>query len=203
MKQAYEIEILEQSEDTIRFKIQHNNQCLSFQQVFKRWSEDENFIKFYVKELIEINHQAFYWEHPALTKAYLTKDYECIIQKSRPLETLSANERAFSDYIFKDTSVEDFMNIGKDARLVIPTKQSTKDIYNHLGKFIRHAEETQILNVFKRLGKIIEKEIENRAPIWLNTAGLGVIWLHIRMDTRPKYYKTDKYKEPMFLDLVN
>lgn len=31
-------------------------------------------------------------------------------------------------------------------------------------------------------------------PIWLSTSGLGVYWLHVRLDTRPKYYNHDEYK---------
>lgn len=33
----------------------------------------------------------------------------------------------------------------------------------------------------------------NDAPIWLNTAGAGVPWLHIRLDSRPKYYRYQPY----------
>ena len=94
----------------------------------------------------------------------------------------------------------DFMNLGKDARLVVPTKKTDKEIYNHMGKFIRLAEQEQIIEVFKRVGKSVLEEIESEKLIWLNTAGLGVIWLHIRMDTRPKHYKTSRYKEPSFLN---
>lgn len=71
-----------------------------------------------------------------------------------------------------------------------------------MGKFIRFAEKEQIIEVFKRVGKSILEEIESQKLIWLNTAGLGVIWLHIRMDTRPKYYKTKRYKEPDFLSNI-
>ena len=68
-----------------------------------------------------------------------------------------------------------------------------------MGKFLRFAEKGQIVEVFKRVGKVIVEEIEKEKIVWLNTAGLGVIWLHVRMDTRPKYYKTKKYKDPDFL----
>ena len=34
-------------------------------------------------------------------------------------------------------------------------------------------------------------------PIWLNTAGGGVAWLHIRLDHRPKYYRYLPYKKPL------
>jgi hypothetical protein len=32
-------------------------------------------------------------------------------------------------------------------------------------------------------------------PTWLSTAGLGVIWLHLRLDSRPKYYSYRPYAE--------
>ena len=30
-------------------------------------------------------------------------------------------------------------------------------------------------------------------PVWLSTAGLGVGWLHVRLDDRPKYYRHAPY----------
>ena len=42
------------------------------------------------------------------------------------------------------------------------------------------------------------KELVDQHSVWLNTAGNGVIWLHIRLDSRPKYYKTDTYRKPKF-----
>ena len=29
---------------------------------------------------------------------------------------------------------------------------------------------------------------------WLSTAGMGVYWLHVRVDSRPKYYRYQGYK---------
>ncbi len=31
-------------------------------------------------------------------------------------------------------------------------------------------------------------------PLWLSTAGGGVAWLHVRLDSRPKYYGYSPYK---------
>ena len=31
-------------------------------------------------------------------------------------------------------------------------------------------------------------------PVWLSTAGGGVAWLHIRLDSRPKYYSFEPYR---------
>ena len=199
MKQEFNIEIKEQNENTVRFRLKKGEQNLTFKEVFELWSSNSGFIAFYKTELIKLNFEAFYWEHPAINKEFLEKKYECILQRSRPLEHLPINENAFRDYIRRSEQVADFMNLGKNARLVVPTKKTDRDIYNHMSKFLRFAEKEQITELFKKVGKSILEEIESQKLIWLNTAGLGVIWLHIRMDTRPKYYKTNKYKEPDFL----
>lgn len=195
----YTVEIIAKNEDKIRFKIKNEEHFLTFNEVFNLWESNPNFIQFYVSELRNMGLDAFYWEHPALKTIFLENNYECIIQRSIPLETKEINENAFSDYIYKNEQVVDFMNLGKNARLVIPTKQSEKSIYNHLGKFINYATEEQIIAVFQRVGQKIKEEIEKKETIWLNTAGLGIIWLHIRLDTKPKYYKTKQYKDEVFL----
>lgn len=200
MTSTYEIEIVGASNHSTRFRIKNKAKYLSFKEVFRLWETDEDFVKYYVWVLNAFEYKALYWEHPALTSAYLDKRYECIVKRSRPLEKLPINETAFANWIKREEPVADFMNLGKNARLVIPTQESTEEIYNHLGKFLRLADENQILAFFQRIGSLIEAEIQAHAPIWLNTAGLGVLWLHVRMDTRPKYYKTEPYKKPDFLE---
>jgi len=199
VNKEFTIEIKGQNENTVRFRLKKGDQNLSFEEVFKLWKSNSAFVNFYTDELIKLDYKAFYWEHPAIKKEFLEKRYECILQRSKPLEHLPSNESAFKEHIHSVDQVVDFMNLGKNARLVVPTKRTDKEIYNHLGKFMRLAENEQVIEVFKRIGTTMFEEIEKEKLIWLNTAGLGVIWLHIRMDTRPKYYKTKKYKEPDFL----
>lgn len=203
MTPEFNIEIKEQSENTVTFRLRRGEQYLSFKDVFEMWGNNPKFVEFYKDELIKLDHQAFYWEHPAIKKEFLEKKYECILQRSGPLEHLPCNENHFKDYLHTKEQVADFMNSGKDARLVIPTKKTDKEIYNHIGKFIRLADNEQIIEIFKRVGVKIFEEIDKQKLIWLNTAGLGVIWLHIRLDTRPKYYRTIKYKDPEFLSSIN
>ena len=123
-------------------------------------------------------------------------------KKSRPLENLRANETAFSQHIYETGDVSDFLNLGNDARLIVPHKKSEEAIYNHLALFLKQAEESQIISLFQRIGHVAEAEIDQRQFVWLNTAGLGVIWLHIRLDSRPKYYKTVAYRQSDYLKSV-
>ena len=194
----YSIKIIGQNDTAIRLKVLKNDRLISFQEVFKLWENDSEFIDFYVQSLKDFTFKAFFWEHPGLTKQTLDKPYECVLQKSSRLDSQTLNEEAFADYLDTENAAEDFLNLGKNARLVIPTKQSKAEIYKHFGSFIFNAEALQIQAFFNKVGAVVQQEIENKPMIWLNTSGMGVIWLHVRMDTKPKYYKTKNYKRVDF-----
>ena len=61
-----------------------------------------------------------------------------------------------------------------------------------------HLSERQLA----RLAALLElspREIEKRLAasrdrFWISTAGLGVPWVHVRLDRRPKYYQYDRYR---------
>lgn len=199
MTANYSFYIVVEGEHAIRFRLKKDDHFLSFAEVFDLWEKEEDFVDFYTESLIQTEYEAFYWEHPALQEEYLEKRYECILQRSRPLERARVNEEAFQEHIHTSQPCADFLNLGKNARLVVPTKQADTTGYRHLGEFIRTAQASQIKAVFQRVGKAMKQELSAEKMIWLNTAGLGVIWLHIRLDTRPKYYKTKHYKQGDFL----
>jgi len=50
-----------------------------------------------------------------------------------------------------------------------------------------------------RSGQAIGEAIAQWAgprPPWVSTAGMGVPWLHARLDTRPKYFRHAPYRAP-------
>ena len=193
------LKIVGQNENGARIKIQKGKEFLSFREVFEFWQFQPNFIDFYVKSLISLDVKAFHWEHPAVKIDFLDKTYECMILKTNGFEKRSINETAFADYIHANSYSEVFYNLGKNAKLVVPTQKIYSEVYKHIGSFIRLAPKIQIHEQFQKLGKSVLDEVLEGKLIWLNTAGLGVIWLHMRLDTRPKYYKTMRYKNPDLL----
>jgi len=40
----------------------------------------------------------------------------------------------------------------------------------------------------------MQRRLTQPVPTWLSTAGGGVAWLHVRLDTRPKYYRYNPYR---------
>ena len=93
-------------------------------------------------------------------------------------------------------SAVSFYNLGRDAVLIAPTAATTTIGdgaaavgYPHLAAFARHAERSQQHAFWSLVGKQALKMLEGRKePLWLSTSGIGVFWLHVRLDSRPKYY---------------
>lgn len=88
-----------------------------------------------------------------------------------------------------------FPNLSGDARLVVPKKAepSLNDAtYSHLAAFVRGAPKKQVLDFWQTGAQEYDKFLTDRQSkqtVWLNTAGGGVSWLHLRLDSVPKYYK--------------
>ena len=82
--------------------------------------------------------------------------------------------------------------------LVAPSAQegsSTGD-HAHLASFLRSVSEEDIRSFSRAVGQAMLKRVADvgDAPIFLSTSGLGVSWLHMRLDSRPKYYTFEPYK---------
>lgn len=191
--------IIAKTETTIRFRITQNNQLLSFQEVFELWRDVADFRTFYIYLLSNNTFPGLYWEHPGLRTALLHHPYEFVVLISTSLDKRSLNESAFADFFQTEKIVTSFDNLGKNARLVVPTPNGELNSYKHLAKFLRADKSAQQHALFQQIGELMMQRIHPEKTIWLNTAGNGVIWLHIRLDSRPKYYKTQAYRQADFL----
>merc|ERR1712187_583010 len=89
-----------------------------------------------------------------------------------------------------------FLNLGGDARLVSPLELGDREQYGHIAAFVRNAAAKEQQGFWAQVGSAMERVLEERMsrPTWLSTEGSGVPWLHVRLDTRPKYYHTAEYK---------
>ena len=77
-----------------------------------------------------------------------------------------------------------------------PTKKlGYPEAYTHLAVFCRNAPATQVDGLWKLLASEFLVRLEStEAAVWLSTSGLGVSWLHFRLDNSPKYYQYSPYK---------
>ena len=181
-----------QADKIIRYQILENKEVLSFKQVIQYWMENSSFRKFYNDLLLDAKFENFFWEHPPLQANTLEQLYEFVLVKSTSLAHVIPLSRAFKDYYQKDKKVVVFPNLGKNALMVVPVPKDDYD-YAHLGRFIRNAPEIQLDEFWKKVGAAFHDEL-GEEPKWLSTHGLGVYWLHIRIDQIPKYYHYQRYK---------
>lgn len=184
-----------QSNNTQKYILEdQDGKILSFGTVLDLWQFSEDFRTYFISLLKEAPYKAFFWETPAIRKRDLKKPFEFVLVNSLRLPTVQAERRAFSKHF--EAASEDiisFMNLGKDARLIVPCPLDDDLDYPHLAAFIRNAPDYQIHDFWKAVGFHMSEHISERYT-WLSTAGLGVYWLHIRLDSRPKYYRFGEYK---------
>merc|ERR1711963_996649 len=148
------------------------------------------------------NFEAYYFECPPLSKSTIqNENFEFIIAKSTSLNEEFPDRFTFSDYFdaqCSDSKVADFKSLGRDAHLITPCPPSTENEdkdYSHLANFVRKASKEQILAFWKRTGDNMVQEVNSDdAKRWMSTSGDGIAWLHLRIDTRPKYYTYSPYK---------
>jgi hypothetical protein len=105
--------------------------------------------------------------------------------------------RAFAEKLRaakKDECVLAFPNLGRDAVLVVPCPSGPPASYVHLAAFVRQAPAPQVHELWRAVGAAMGARLSEK-PVWLNTAGMGVSWLHVRLDSQPKYYGFEPYRK--------
>jgi hypothetical protein len=190
-----EIEIVDLRK-TQRVKIFLEDKQLTYKEIIQGWKDNAMFRDFYISLLIESPFQSFFWESTAVTRASVHQPYEFVLVDSPQLWMVKPNSSPFANYLEAtkdDASVVVFENLGKDAVLVVPRKHTNQTAYTHFAAFIRNAPNAQHHELFQRIGEALEERLSDQ-PLWVSTSGLGVYWLHIRLDFRPKYYSYLPYK---------
>ena len=184
---------VEYTQNSQTFRLQENGGLLSHRRFLTLLSENESFAYWYNQQLADCPFNAFFWENRPMTKHNLNETYECTIVKSGELSRVPPDSTAFDSYFKPDSETVTFPNLGGDAQLVVPCPAAEKSVYTQIGIFARDAPGHQITDFWTRVGKEMLDHIQQE-PRWLSTSGLGVYWLHVRIDSVPKYYQTEGYK---------
>lgn len=179
------------------YTVAWNSQPASFERVYQAWQGDLDFCDLFSQTLADAPFAGFRWETPALTRSTSQQPFEFVLLNDPGLER-QPDHQAFARHFATSPKgdVAVFSNMGGDAMLVVPCPQAAPEVYVHLASFLRGAPASQQQTLWQAVGQAVQKRIGDR-PLWLNTAGAGVAWLHIRLDDRPKYYRYLPYcKQP-------
>lgn len=192
---AWRIEPACVDEATVRWCVHRGaDRALAFGQVARAWAVDGAFRRFWIEALRQVPFDAWCWECPAVRASNRGQAFECVFVSSPSLARMPMDAGAFAEHFRRDREVVTFANLGGDALLVAPCPDDSGADYSHLAAFTKTASPSQQQALWAAVGVALENRIGAR-PLWLSTAGHGVAWLHVRLDSRPKYYSHAPYRE--------
>lgn len=181
------------NESVTKIKISQDGTLLKFPQVFSLWEKSQAFQQFYNNILACSKYPGFFWEIKPMNQYWENEVFEFVLINSNALPKISADPQPFQEYFQTVDSIITFPNLGGDAQLIVPTPISNQDNYPHFAKFVRSCPDAQKNKLWEIVSLEYQKRL-NEKPQWLSTSGLGVYWLHLRIDSRPKYYQFQEYK---------
>ena len=159
----------------------------TFRDTLDHWQNDGAFRTWFSQLILDAPFRAVRWETPPVTRSTIDRDFEFVLHDAPGL-LCRQDSRSFGEHFNSPAQADgvvSFENLGRDAMLVVPIPLGAD--YGHLAAFLRHAPEAQRHALWRRIGLEMTRRLSDR-PLWLSTAGMGVPWLHIRLDSRPKYY---------------
>jgi hypothetical protein len=135
-----------------------------------------------------INKRFFY--QTSICDKNLSNEYKEIFITSDKLESITKQDfKPFTEYFSKTKNkyVISFLNLSKTSLLIVPIPREKK-IFTTLKDFIDNASKKQQIEFWKHVADCIQKMLTIVDKVYVNTHGLGVYYLHVRIDIKPKYY---------------
>lgn len=173
----------------------HDGAAVSYAEVVEHWRTSRSFRTFFTALLADQPSRAYFWETPPVTRATAAQAFECVLVDGPGLAGMTSEPNAFARHFKPGQPVATFANLGGDALLVVPAPQGPPEAYPHLAAFARRAPIAQQHALWQAIGDALAGRL-CAEPLWLSTSGLGVAWLHVRLDARPKYYTYAPYRMP-------
>ena len=124
----------------------------------------------------------------------LNNKFEFVVINEPKLKNMKLNTTVYNKYFKKDKNIAIFPNLTGDTTLIVPRilPDIDENVYLNIATFSRGAPIDQQILLWKK----VFKELKNcKHNCFLNIHGLGVGWLHVRIDEKPKYYLFNNYKK--------
>lgn len=195
MQYAATIEVLE-SGRFHKYAINNNGTTLSFAEVLTLWMESPDFCEYFSQLLAASELAGFRWETPGLSRSNSDQPFQFVLISAPGFTKRSPDSSSYQEYFTDDNAAEGvvaFPNLGRNAILVVPSPRTEITAYGHLAAFVRRAPGKQVRALWREVSRAVLTRLDDDA-IWLSTAGGGVAWLHVRIDSSPKYYGYATYK---------
>jgi hypothetical protein len=174
-----------------------DGEAISYATAIDLLGGSKDFRTWFVDALARAPYSSYFWETPPITDTTIDRDFEYVLVDGPMLALQRPDTHAFAEYFGDSDGAESIAvtpNLGGDAIMIVPQILGPASAYTDLATFLRHGPDEQKHELFRALAQAIRHRLGQR-PIWVSTSGLGVAWLHIRLDSRPKYYQYHPFTE--------
>ncbi|MBX9890609.1 MAG: hypothetical protein K2X94_05060 [Amoebophilaceae bacterium] len=183
------------------YVINDNGVRLTYHKVLTLLKTCSIFRSFVIDFFKNIPYNAYFWETvPVSVHEWQNKVFQFVVISTTALSHRSPDREHFKDHFIRaenqNKKVISFQSLGKDAFLIAPCPNQAAN-YGHIAAFVKYAPLAQQHALWMKIGEEMSKVIQEAKgqKKWLSTAGEGISWLHVRIDSRPKYYKYTLYKQ--------
>jgi len=138
-----------------------------------------------------------FWECVPTARDLADEPFRFVTLHSRAVASLRPDRSPFDAPLDRAVGpVATFDNLGRDAVLVAPVGAVPAGCA-HLASWCRTAPEAEQHALWEAVGHaVLAWWARTPDPLWVSTSGLGVSWLHVRLDRRPKYITHRPYRRP-------
>lgn len=178
----------------LKYRLQDRGEELGYSDVLDLWENDPAFVDFYLSVLKGCGFYSFVWETPPISSSTVERAFEFVLHNS-PAASASPDRTTYAQYFDTESAkhgIVAFDNLGGDALLVVPSPIRADANYSGLAEFFREAPLFQQRALWRELAHHARTRLSAH-PMWISVAGGGIGWLHIRLDSAPKYYRYAPY----------
>lgn len=180
--------------DGRRIQILRDDEPASFRSYLDWLEHDHEFASWYTGLLRGADYGAFFWEHPPLCNSNIDLEAEFVLLDSPALARLRPDPGPFDSHFDTDKEIVAFRSLCGDALLIAPSPCEPLAACAHMAVFVRDAPLSLVGRLWRETGRAMRESMGDQ-NIWLSTSGMGVSWLHIRLDSYPKYYQHRPYAD--------
>lgn len=177
----------------VRLSLSEHGRIISYAEFLDGLATDASAARGFAESLASLPFPAFFWETRPVCMRSSAEPFECVVLPAPALARAAPDAQSFAEHFSATRSVVRFENLGGDATLIVPCPRAELGAYPHLAAFLRGAPPEQHAALLAEVVRGARERL-GAAPVWLSTSGLGVAWVHVRIDSRPKYYQYTPYR---------
>ena len=193
MRRAWTLSPLPTDANTTRWAVLRDGERCRHRSWIEALRDDAGARRVLTEALRAAPFRACLWETPALLPDDDGSEAEMVVTESTALSRSRSDPSSFAEAFRSRCTIATFANLRGDAVLVAPHPEHAPDSA-HLAAFVRSASDDVVDALWIAVADAVSTWLAARGrPVWVSTSGLAVPWLHVRLDSVPKYYSHRPY----------